>query len=119
MIESENVKANTKEENDDEAQENATTKGFYNFFNKRAKHIFLFLAKKSRIIIRNLVYDIREKHLRTLFSKYGNITDINIPLNPSTNTTKGFAFVQLENKNQSLKAIKVVFINIFFFSYKF
>lgn len=64
--------------------------------------------KEGRIIIRNLVYDVNEKHLRNLFSKYGDISEVNIPLNPSTNKSKGFAFVQFANKNHALKAIKVI-----------
>jgi hypothetical protein len=28
-------------------------------------------GKKGRVIIRNLVWDVREKHLRTLLAKYG------------------------------------------------
>lgn len=41
-------------------------------------HPFLWinLDKKGRIIIRNLVYDIREKHLRKLFEKYGEIVEV-------------------------------------------
>ena len=33
--------------------------------------------------------------LEKLFAKFGEITDVNIPLNPSTGKSKGFAFVQL------------------------
>ena len=33
-------------------------------------------SKKGRIIIRNIVYDISEKHLRGLLSKYGEILDV-------------------------------------------
>ena len=49
--------------------------------------------KKSRLIIRNLVFDINEKHLRQLFQKFGEVQDIHIPLNPANNKNKGFAFV--------------------------
>lgn len=34
------------------------------------------LGKKNRLIIRNIVFDIREKHLRKLFEPYGQIVDI-------------------------------------------
>ena len=59
------------------------------------------------MIIRNLIFDINEKHLRKLFRKYGNIVDVNIPVDPATNRSKGYAFVELEKKSQALKAIKV------------
>lgn len=68
---------------------------------------------EGRLVVRNLVYDISEKHIRGLFSKYGDIQEINLPLNPATNKSKGFAFVQFENKNQALKAIKVGFFLFF------
>ncbi|KAL4510834.1 hypothetical protein ABPG72_004988 [Tetrahymena utriculariae] len=61
--------------------------------------------KKGRVIIRNLIFDINEKHLNGLLGKYGEIIEINIPVNPSTNKSKGFAFVQFANKNCALKAI--------------
>ncbi|EAS03801.1 RNA recognition motif 2 in vertebrate RNA-binding protein (macronuclear) [Tetrahymena thermophila SB210] len=61
--------------------------------------------KKGRVIIRNLIFDISEKHLKGLLGKYGEIIEINIPVNPSTNKSKGFAFVQFANKNCALKAI--------------
>ena len=63
------------------------------------------------MVVRNLVYDINEKHLRNLFSKYGEISEINLPINPSTNKSKGFAFVQFINKNNALKAINVFYYN--------
>lgn len=62
---------------------------------------------EGRLIIRNLVFDINEKHLKSLFTKYGEIKEISLPINPSTNKPKGFAFIQFDNKNHALKAIKV------------
>ena len=38
-------------------------------------------SKKSRIIIRNLVFDVNETHLKKLFEPYGKIVDVNIPIN--------------------------------------
>ncbi|KAL4435734.1 hypothetical protein ABPG74_018285 [Tetrahymena malaccensis] len=61
--------------------------------------------KKGRVIIRNLIFDISEKHLKGLLGKFGEIIEISIPVNPSTNKSKGFAFVQFANKNCALKAI--------------
>ena len=42
-------------------------------------------ARQGRIIVRNLVFDIREKHLEKEFKKYGKIESINIPLNQANN----------------------------------
>lgn len=49
--------------------------------------------KKGRVIIRNLIFDISEKLLKGLLGKFGEITEISIPVNPSNNKSKGFAFV--------------------------
>jgi len=48
--------------------------------------------------------------LRGLLSKFGEIVEANLPLDPSTNKAKGFAFIQFANKNCALKAISVTFL---------
>jgi RNA recognition motif-containing protein len=71
-------------------------------------------GKKGRVIIRNLVWDITQKHLRALFSEFGilvikslgQIEDINIPINPTNNKGRGFAFVEFVNRNSALNAIR-------------
>lgn len=37
---------------------------------------------------------------------YGEVKEVSIPKHPDRNTTRGFAFVQMANKNSCLKAIK-------------
>ena len=44
--------------------------------------------------------------LTKLLKKYGKIIDIQIPRNLKTNRPRGFAFVEFENKNSALKAIR-------------
>lgn len=55
--------------------------------------------KRARLIIRNLVFDINEKHIRKLVEPYGEIKEVHIPKHPDRNTSKGFAFVEMTNKN--------------------
>ena len=55
-------------------------------------------AKAGKIIVRNLGFDLREKHLTSAFKKFGPIKDVSVPLNPSTNTNRGFAFVEFESR---------------------
>jgi len=43
-----------------------------------------------------------------LFKKFGKIIDVSIPRSMETGKAKGFAFVEFENKNMALKAIKVI-----------
>jgi len=44
--------------------------------------------------VRNLGFDLREKHLKSAFNKYGEIREVTVPVNPSTNLNRGFAFVE-------------------------
>ena len=55
-------------------------------------------AKQGKIIVRNLGFDLREKHLKAAFSKFGQIKEINVPVNPAKNTTRGFGFVEFESR---------------------
>ena len=41
-------------------------------------------AKQGKLIVRNLGFDLKEKHLTALFKKYGPIVEINVPLNQTT-----------------------------------
>ena len=60
------------------------------------------------MIIRNLQFDLTETHLKKLFGPFGQIIDVKVPLNPSTNQNKGFGFVEFEAKNTAAKAIKAL-----------
>ena len=50
--------------------------------------------RHNRIIIRNLVFDINEKHIKKLLGPYGKIIEVNIPKNPDDKGSRGFAFVE-------------------------
>ena len=55
--------------------------------------------------MRNLVFDLREKHLTSAFKKFGKIIEVSVPINPSTNTNRGFAFVEFETRQMATNAI--------------
>ena len=42
-------------------------------------------AKQGKLIIRNLGFDLREKHLINAFKKFGKIVDCSVPLNQNNN----------------------------------
>ena len=42
-------------------------------------------AKAGRVIVRNLGFDLREKHLKSLFGKFGEIINIDVPLKSDNN----------------------------------
>jgi hypothetical protein len=66
-------------------------------------------AKPGRIIVRNLGFDINEKHLKSFFGKYGEISEINIPSKSGNDKmNRGFAFVEFKSKEVAEKAIATV-----------
>jgi RNA recognition motif-containing protein len=56
-------------------------------------------VKAGRVIIRNLGFDLREKHLKNLFSKFGEIVNVNVPLNSTDNRSRGFGFIEFSTKD--------------------
>ncbi|TSK38431.1 RNA-binding protein 28 [Bagarius yarrelli] len=59
---------------------------------------------KARIIIRNLSFKCSEADLKDVFSKYGTVLDVKIPLKPD-GKKRGFAFVQFKNMLEAGKAL--------------
>jgi len=57
--------------------------------------------KQGRIIVRNLVFDMREKHLEKAFKGFGKIESINVPLNNTNNQNRGFGFVEFASKEDA------------------
>ena len=55
--------------------------------------------------MRNLTFDLREKHMTSAFKKFGKILEVTVPLNPSTNQNRGFAFVEFETRQMATNAI--------------
>ena len=62
--------------------------------------------KRGRIFIRNLPFSVTEEKLRTLFSKFGEIKELNLPYDQVKKMFKGFCFLQYEIKKEALVAIK-------------
>lgn len=62
--------------------------------------------KRGRVFVRNLSFkNISEEKIKSLFSKYGEITEVNLPKN-ETGEMKGFGFIQFVTKRDALNAIK-------------
>ena len=64
------------------------------------------MKQRGRVIIRNINFDLREKHIRNLCSPFGTIKEVQIPLKLENNLNRGFAFVEFETKQQANEAIK-------------
>ena len=65
-------------------------------------------SKKGRLIVRNINFDLREKHLRKMFQVHGSIKDVKIPLKQESNLNKGFAFVEFETWEEATKAMEAI-----------
>ncbi|XP_032895905.1 RNA-binding protein 28 [Amblyraja radiata] len=62
------------------------------------------LQKKARLIVRNLSFKCSEGDLKTNFSQYGTVLEVNIPTKDGK--MRGFAFVQFKNVLEAGKALK-------------
>ncbi|XP_051169313.1 RNA-binding protein 28-like [Leptopilina boulardi] len=60
--------------------------------------------KRARIVVRNLSFKATEENIKNLFSKYGNVEDVQI-LKKSNGTPVGCAFVQFERVQSAAQAI--------------
>ncbi|XP_059113444.1 RNA-binding protein 28 [Peromyscus eremicus] len=61
--------------------------------------------KKARLIIRNLSFKCSEDDLKTVFTPYGTVLEVNIPRKPD-GKMRGFAFIQFKNLLEAGKALK-------------
>ena len=59
----------------------------------------------STVYISNLSYNRDRNGLRSLFAKFGQIKNIKIIVEPSTNQSRGMAFVEMSNPSQAKLAI--------------
>ncbi len=46
--------------------------------------------------------------IKKLFEKFGTVSYVSLPKFKSTNTSKGFAFVEFSTKDEAKKAIEVI-----------
>lgn len=66
---------------------------------------------QGRVIVRNLAFDLREKHVKNAFAGIGKhciIESITIPLNSKNNQNRGFAFVEFATRQQAQEGIDLV-----------
>ncbi|MCZ8159778.1 MAG: RNA-binding protein, partial [Microcystis sp. LE19-196.1B] len=52
------------------------------------------------IFVGNLSYDISQADLVEVFTDYGKVQRVHIPVDKETGRPRGFAFVEMENKAQ-------------------
>ena len=60
---------------------------------------------QNKLFIGNLSFKLSEEDIRELFEKFGNITEIAIPITRETGKPRGFAFITFENEDSAKKAL--------------
>jgi cold-inducible RNA-binding protein len=58
------------------------------------------------IYVGNFSFETSEDDIRGYFEKYGNVESVRVISDRNTGRSKGFGFVEMENKDDALKAIK-------------
>ncbi|KAF4656221.1 splicing factor [Perkinsus olseni] len=61
-------------------------------------------GESCSLIVRNLNYDTSPQHVRSLFSRYGEIRDVYLPLDYNTGRPRGFGFVEFCDHRDVLEA---------------
>ncbi|NXT22422.1 RBM28 protein, partial [Syrrhaptes paradoxus] len=64
-------------------------------------------SRKARLIVRNLSFKCSEDNLKSLFSPFGTVLEVNIPKKPD-GKMRGFAFVQMGKVLEAAKALRAV-----------
>ncbi|KAG5360277.1 Multiple RNA-binding domain-containing protein 1 [Yarrowia sp. B02] len=62
------------------------------------------IRKTGRLFLRNLLYTAKEDDFRKLFSQYGELEEVHLPVNSKTGQCKGFAHVQFEDPENAVAA---------------
>src|SRR5438046_10689672 len=60
----------------------------------------------NRLYVGNLSYGTTELELRELFSQVGTVADAKVVMDRETGRPRGFAFVEMGNAEEALKAIE-------------
>jgi RNA recognition motif-containing protein len=61
-----------------------------------------------KLLIRNLSRKISEKKLHSLFAVYGIVKSCSLVIDAKTGKSKGFGFVEMDDKIDGIKAIKAM-----------
>ncbi len=60
----------------------------------------------TNIYVGNLSFRANEEDIRNAFSRFGQVTSVNIVMNQDTGRSAGFAFVEMENADEANTAIE-------------
>jgi len=60
------------------------------------------------IFVGNLSFETTDEDLRTEFSAFGELSSVNVLKDRFTNKSRGFAFVEMPNKEEAVKAVEAL-----------
>ncbi|KAI0078426.1 hypothetical protein K474DRAFT_1593990 [Panus rudis PR-1116 ss-1] len=66
------------------------------------------ILETSRLFLRNLSYTCTDDELLELFKPFGEVSQVHIPLDPSTKNPKGFAYVTFANPANAVAAYEAL-----------
>lgn len=58
------------------------------------------------IYVSNFGFEVQSQDLNQQFSRYGEVSSVNIIMDKLTNRSRGFAFVEMRDQNSAEKAIR-------------
>ena len=71
------------------------------------------VAENGRLFVRNLAFTCSEDELRQLFEKYGPLSEVHIPIDKATKSSKGYAYVLFLMPEHAVKAMQALDGQIF------
>lgn len=63
-------------------------------------------SKGITIYIGNMSYSKNQFEIKQIFENFGDVNYVKVTVDPETNLSKGYAFVQMPNKLEGFKAIR-------------
>lgn len=60
------------------------------------------------VYVSNLSYEVEELHLKQIFSEYGTVRRVRLPIDKKTGMKRGFAFIDMQTDAEEASAIKAL-----------
>ena len=57
------------------------------------------------LYVGNLLFDVAENDLKSLFEPFGQVTEVRLIMDKYTGKSKGFGFIEMPSRDEALKAI--------------
>jgi multiple RNA-binding domain-containing protein 1 len=64
------------------------------------------ISQTKRLFLRNLLYTVTEAEIRELFSQYGNVEEVHVPVDSKTLKAKGFAYILFSSAEDAVEAFR-------------